>query len=139
MLRNIDVGAALTRVAERKIEEAMREGKFDRLEGAGKPLDLEPMPADENARMMWWAMRLLKRNEVVPDEVRYRKSIALLRERLPGAASEASVRLIVTEINTLIGKLNTMGTNVIPSEDAPLDVEAEVVRWHARSTRTSDS
>ena len=24
------------------------------------PLDLEPMPADEGARMMWWAVRLLR-------------------------------------------------------------------------------
>ena len=135
MLRNIDVGSAMTRVAERKIEEAMRAGKFDNLEGAGKPLDLEPMSADENARMMWWAMRLLKRNDVVPDEVRYRKAIETLRQRLPAAASEGSVRAIVVEINTLIGRLNTMGTNVIPSDLTPLDVEDEVIRW--RETRST--
>jgi len=59
-LKHVDVGNALRRVADRLIEDAMKEGKFDNLEGAGKPLDLEPMPADEGARMMWWAVRLLK-------------------------------------------------------------------------------
>ena len=33
---------------DRRIEDAMREGKFDNLPGAGQPLDLEPMPAEEN-------------------------------------------------------------------------------------------
>ena len=59
-LKHVDVGNALRRVADRLIEDAMKEGKFDNLEGAGQPLDLEPMPADEGARMMWWAVRLLK-------------------------------------------------------------------------------
>lgn len=44
-LKNVDVGDALRRLADKRIEDAMKEGKFDNLEGAGKPLDLEPMPA----------------------------------------------------------------------------------------------
>ena len=59
-LKNIDIGAALRRLADRRIEDAMKEGKFDNLAGAGKPLDLEPMPAEERARMTWWVVRLLK-------------------------------------------------------------------------------
>jgi hypothetical protein len=53
-LKNVDIECALRRIADRRIEEAMREGKFDNLPGAGKPLNLEPMPAEENARMTWW-------------------------------------------------------------------------------------
>ena len=59
-LKNVDIEWALRRLAERRIEEAMKEGKFDNLAGAGAPLDLEPMPADEGARMMWWTIRLLR-------------------------------------------------------------------------------
>jgi hypothetical protein len=33
----------------------MKSGKFDNLAGAGKPLDLEPMPAEESARMTAFA------------------------------------------------------------------------------------
>lgn len=61
-LKNVDIDAALRRVADRRIEEAMQEGKFDNLPGSGAPLDLEPMPADEHARMIWWAVRLLRKN-----------------------------------------------------------------------------
>src|SRR3954467_11851646 len=81
-LKNVDIESALRRLAERRIEDAMKEGKFDNLAGAGKPLGLEPMPAEENARLMWWALRIMRNNDVVPDEVRYRKAIDGLREQL---------------------------------------------------------
>ena len=54
---------ALQRLAEHRIEQAMRQGKFDNLEGAGQPVDLSDMPADENARMVWWALRLMRGSE----------------------------------------------------------------------------
>ena len=120
------------RLADRKIEAAMQEGKFDNLEGAGKPLDLEPMPADENARMLWWAIRLLRKNDVVPDEVRYRKTIEQLRVTLVAAEDEPQLRAKVEQMNELIRKLNTMGTNAIESRLAPLDVEAELLKWRTR-------
>jgi hypothetical protein len=42
----VDFDAAFRRLADRRIEEAMREGKFDNLPGRGKPIELDPMPAD---------------------------------------------------------------------------------------------
>jgi hypothetical protein len=53
-LKDVDITWALRRLADRRIEDAMKEGKFDNLAGKGQPLDLEPMPAEENARLMWW-------------------------------------------------------------------------------------
>jgi hypothetical protein len=50
-LKNVDIESALRRIADKRIEEAMREGKFDNLPGTGKPLNPDPMPAEENARM----------------------------------------------------------------------------------------
>ena len=38
-LKNVDITSALRRLADRRIEDAMKEGKFDNLSGAGKPLD----------------------------------------------------------------------------------------------------
>src|SRR3954452_891602 len=98
-LKNIDIGSAMRRLAEKRIEDAMREGKFDNLPGAGKPLDLEPMPADENARLMWWAIRLLKNQDYTPDEVRIRKQIETLKDELAVTRSEARVTFLVTAIN----------------------------------------
>jgi hypothetical protein len=131
MFKHIDIDAGLRRIAERKIEAAIEEGKFDNLEGAGKPLDLEPMPADENARMLWWALRLFKRNDVIPDEVKYRKSIEAIRASLPSAASEADLASRVATMNDLILKLNTMGTNAITSDLSPVDPDAVLNDWRA--------
>ena len=112
-LKHIDLDAALRRLAERKIEEAIREGKFNNLPGFGKPLNLEPIPAEENARMRWWALRLLKQNDVIPEEVVWRKRIDRLKDELPKAMTEARVTAIVTAINGLVRQLNTMGTTAL--------------------------
>lgn len=61
-LKHVDITGVIRRIGERRIEEAMKEGKFDNLPGMGRPLDLDPMPADEAARMVWWAVRLLRHN-----------------------------------------------------------------------------
>jgi hypothetical protein len=58
-----DIHAAMQRLAEHRIEQAIRQGKFDNLPGAGQPVELDDMPADENARMVWWALRLMRGSE----------------------------------------------------------------------------
>src|SRR3954471_15667149 len=110
-LQHIDMTSALRRLAERRIEEAMNEGKFDNLAGMGKPLDLEPLPADENARMMWWALRIFKNNDITPDEVQWRKSIERMKDELQTVREERRLRTLVTQINLMVKKLNTLGTN----------------------------
>lgn len=128
MLKNVDMSSAMRRVAEMRIEEAIAAGKFDNLEGAGKPLELEPMPADENARMLWWAIRLLRKNDVVPDEFKYRKAIDALIERVRSAKTANEIRVLVQQTNALIRRLNTMGTNVSPAGYSPLEVDVELAR-----------
>jgi len=82
--KNVDMGQVLRRLADRRIEEAMEEGKFDKIEGMGQPLDLEPAPADENAKALWWAVRLFRKNNVLGDAM---KQEALRRTRVEGDAS----------------------------------------------------
>jgi hypothetical protein len=118
--------AVLRRLAEKRIEDAMAEGKFDNIEGAGKPLDLEPMPAEEAARMMWWAIRIMKQNDFVPEEVRWRKAVDHLRVRLTQARDEKHVAELVASANDLIHKINTLGTNVMKSGMAPWNLEEEL-------------
>src|SRR5690349_5153466 len=112
-LKNVDMESAMRRLAERRIEEAMRQGKFDNLKGAGQPIDMEPAPAEENARLTWWALRILKQNDVIPDEVKWRKQIDTLRSMLDQATDEPTVRVLVAQINEQIRKLNTLGTNAL--------------------------
>lgn len=57
----------LERIAERKIADAIAQGEFDGLPGAGKPLDLAEDPlVPEEMRM---ANRILKNAGFVPREV----------------------------------------------------------------------
>jgi hypothetical protein len=90
-LKDVDFDAVFRRLADRRIDEAIRNGKFDNLPGRGKPIELEPMPADENARATWWALRIMRQNDFTPDEVRWRKSLDYLREcTLTSALSRSS-------------------------------------------------
>lgn len=73
-----DIQRVIELIADRKIEEAMQEGKFDDLPGKGKPL-----PLDEE----WFAppelrpaIRLLKSAGVLPDWLERAREIERLRE-----------------------------------------------------------
>ena len=127
---NLDI--ALRRLAEQRIEDAMREGKFDNLPGAGKPVELEPIPAGENARLMWWSLKILRNNNVIPDEVRWRKRIESLKAMLGRAGDEGAIRCLVRHINELVHKLNTMGTNAMNLGVAPVSLEVELSRPRGR-------
>lgn len=125
----------MRRLADRRIEEAMTQGKFDNLPGAGKPLDLEPMPAEESARMTWWALRILRQNDVIPEEVRWRKKVDELRERLGQVTSGVHLIELVGKINHVIHQINTLGTNALNHGSngmVPLDVNEELRRLQDR-------
>src|SRR5688572_1418140 len=124
-LKHVDLESALRRLADRRIEEAMREGKFDNLAGAGKPLNLEPMPADENASINCWMLRILKGGNFTPDEVRLRRQIEGLKEQQAVAGSEQRVEVLVKAVNTLVHQLNTLGTNAINLAVSPVHLETE--------------
>jgi len=134
-LGHIDIEAALRRLADRRIEDAMREGKFDNLPGAGQPLDLEPMPAEENARLMWWAIRLLKQNDFIPDEVRWHKALDHLREKLNTLSDENRLPALVAQMNQIVHKINTLGTNALKASVSPIDLETERARLRERRCR----
>lgn len=124
-------------LVERRILEAMEEGKFDNLSGMGRPLNLEdPTPGHEG---LWWALRQLKEANVVTDEVRYRWKIDDLRDRLAAATSERDVRAAVRELNVWIVRLNTMGTNVMPTTLAPINEAQAVERFRRRTLRGPDA
>jgi len=124
-LKHVDLESALRRLADKRIEDAMREGKFDNLPGAGKPLDLEPMPADENARMTWWMLRILKNNNFTPEEVTLRRKIESLKHELSVATTEHRVDVLSKTINELVRQLNTLGTNAINLAVAGVSVKEE--------------
>lgn len=129
-LKDIDLASALRRLADKRIEDAMKEGKFDNLAGMGQPLVLEPMPADENARMTWWAIRILRQNNFTPHEIRWRKIVDELKAELAEAREEKRVIGLVTQINEFVRKINTLGTNALsmPIVGVSLDEELSRIR-----------
>lgn len=134
-LKHIDMDAALRRLADKRIEDAMQEGKFSNLKGSGQPLNLDPLPADENARLMYWALRLLRQNDVTPHEVQYRKQIDNLRAQIDRLSDESKLSQLVAAVNEVVRRLNTMGTNALSGTVAPLKYETELARLRQRMSR----
>ena len=136
-LKNVDIESALRRLAERRIEDAMKEGKFDNLAGAGAPLELEPIPAEENARMTWWALKILKQNDVTPHEVQWRKALDYLRGQLEKLTDESRLDALVGQITDLVRRINTLGTNAINIGVTCVDLEEERRRLRFRQREAS--
>lgn len=67
-------------IAERKIREAMEEGAFEHLEGAGRPLPLDENPFEDPSVRM--AHRLLKNNGLAPAWIEEAKEIEAESRRL---------------------------------------------------------
>ena len=81
-----------SRIAELRIRDAMEQGKFDDLPGAGKPLDMEEYFAvPEDMRM---AYTILKNANVPPAEVELLKEIAALKVALAETRDETRKRLL---------------------------------------------
>jgi hypothetical protein len=130
--KNVDMESVIRRVAERRIEEGMREGKFDHLAGEGKPLDLEPMPASEDARLLWWALRLMKQNDVVPNDVRWRKQLDGLRERIDAVTGESGLKALVAAYNQIVRQVNSHGVGLLPAPVTMLSLEEELRKLRER-------
>ena len=80
---------AFEHLAERKIREAMAQGDFDNLPGAGKPIDLdEYFRTPEPLRM---AYSILKSARCLPEEVELMNEIAALDREL-GDTTNADAR-----------------------------------------------
>src|SRR5262245_58777441 len=123
---------------ERKLEEAARAGAFDRLPGAGTPIDLSEnpyVPADWRL-----AFKILADHHIVPEFVERRKEIEVLRDELHVLQEDRSrdlewqrlacrnrlVRLAeaVDALNRSLARENQFvrGSLQLP----PVDVEAEL-------------
>lgn len=95
-------------IAEAKIAEAMRDGAFDNLPGAGRPLDLDDdRLVPEELRM---AYRILRNAGYVPPEVEARKEAADLRQLLRvTTADEPARRRALARLALLEARLEANG------------------------------
>ena len=88
------------RIAENRIREAMQEGEFDNLPGAGKPVDLDGyFKLPEHVRV---AFSILKSANCLPAEVEMLNEIAALEQRLAAApaAEQPEIRRALADRRT---------------------------------------
>ena len=80
------------KIAEDRIQEAMRNGEFDNLPSKGKPISLDywlSLPPDIRAGLM-----VLKNSGFVPEEVQLLNEIEDLREKLAACSDEAEQKAL---------------------------------------------
>ena len=113
-----------------QIRQAMERGEFDRLPGAGKPI--EGLGAEHDPE--WWLRGLIERERiaVLPASLSLRREDAELDDRLDAIHVEADVRREVEEFNTRVIRARYRPAEGPPLITMPRDVEAEVDAWRDR-------
>lgn len=87
----------LEKIVEEKIRQAIADGEFENLEGAGKPLNLDRyFNAPEDVRAGY---TLLKNNNFVPEEVDLLREIGNLREKLRSCDAETEKQNLTKALN----------------------------------------
>ena len=98
--------AAIERLAEERIREAMDRGEFDDLPGRGEPLELEnDSHLPEDLRI---AYKILKNADCLPPELHLRKEIHTTQQLLAGITDTQKKYKQLQKLNFLIMKLNMM-------------------------------
>ncbi|MGC2237610.1 MAG: DUF1992 domain-containing protein [Pyrinomonadaceae bacterium] len=88
---------SIEKFIEERITQAMANGEFDNLKGAGKPLNLDTyFNTPEDIRLGY---TLLKNNDFVPEEVELLKEIGVLREKLKNCADESEKQILTKKLN----------------------------------------
>jgi DnaJ homologue, subfamily C, member 28, conserved domain len=120
---------------EEMIQEAQRDGEFERLEGAGQPIPGITDPHDPD----WWVKKLLKREKltILPPALELLKKVEAGLEAAWVARDEEDVRARVAGINAEIARVNSRVADGPATQLAPLDLESIVREWRARRAPSS--
>ncbi|MBI5582221.1 MAG: DUF1992 domain-containing protein [Deltaproteobacteria bacterium] len=93
-------------IAERRIQEAQKNGEFDNLPGKGKPLQLEDdSQVPEELRL---AYKILKNADCLPPELELKKDIVRMEEMLRSVEDVKEKYRLMKKLNFQIMKLNMM-------------------------------
>ena len=112
------------KIVEERIRQSQKNGEFDNLPGAGKPLQLEDLSRiPEDLRL---AYKMLKNADCVPPEIEIKKEIRSTESLLADLTDEKLKYKTLKKLNYLILKLNTMRSGAVKFE-IPQRYEAQVV------------
>jgi hypothetical protein len=94
-----------TKIIEERILKARKEGAFDNLDGAGKPLVFEDDSGiPEELRL---AYKILKNADCLPPEIEMKKEISRTEELLEAVEDASEKYRLLKKLNFMIMKLNT--------------------------------
>jgi hypothetical protein len=91
-------------IAERKIQEAMEEGAFERLDGAGLPIVEDINPFEDPSQRM--AHRLMKNAGITPEWIAEGRELDREIDRLRGEPEGGERRQRVAQLNRRIALFN---------------------------------
>jgi hypothetical protein len=113
--------------AERRIREAMEEGRFDNLPGSGKPIPGIDEPPDED----WWVKQKLKDEglSIVPPILEARRELERLLDELPRLRTEAEVRRRMEKVNQQIREAIASPHPGPPIVVLPVIVDEIIGQW----------
>lgn len=113
-----------TRIAERRIIEAMENGEFDNLEGMGKPINLENETwIPEDLRMVY---RILKNAGCIPPELELRNEVINMSALINTIDDNKERLKKIRELNFKILRLNIIRRRPFNLDDFP-EYEEKVV------------
>lgn len=94
------------KIIEERIQKALRNGEFDNLPGAGKPLNIEDdRHIPEDLRL---AYKVLKNADCLPPEIELKKEIQKTEDLLADMSDTAEKYRLLKKLNFLIMKFNTL-------------------------------
>jgi hypothetical protein len=106
-----------TKIAERRILEAMENGEFDNLEGKGKPIIFEDETwIPEDLRM---AYRFLKNSGCIPPELEMRKEVINMNALINTIDDDKERLKKIRELNFKLLKINLTRKKPLNFEDFP--------------------
>ena len=129
-MSRLSVFAALERLAEERIRDAIQRGEFDNLPGRGKPLNLEDdrrIPDD-----LRLAYKVLKNAACLPPELELKKEISKAEELLSSMEDEGQKYRQLQKLNFLIMKLNERRKGSVQWEEKQLYYEKIVDKVGSR-------
>ena len=107
--------AALERIAEERIREAIQRGEFENLPGSGEPLKFDDeLHIPDDLRL---AYKVLKNADCLPPELELKKEIKTAEDLLSELKDEGEKYRQIKKINYLIMKLNTMRQGSVQWEE----------------------
>ena len=121
-------------IVESAIQVAIRQGQFDNLPGAGKPIPGLGDHEDPD----WWIRRKIERENLTglgPPALMLRVEDRELDAQLDAISREEDVRIVLEDFNRRVIEARRQLLGGPPVVTRPRDVDAEVEAWRRRRAR----